>query len=320
MGSSSESESVPPASAPSRVLVVGASGFLGRSVVRALAEEGFEVRGLVRDRAKGERVRENGGVPWLGDVLDERALRAAIDGCTSAIHLAANPARDEDAMEVRVEGARRIIEAARAAGTSRLLVGSGYWVYRGQSEPISEDSPVRPLGESLVNFETERVALAAHSSGGLAVAVLRPGMVYGDGSWFRGLAAAIRSASYAVVGDGKNRWSFVALPDTGRAFATVLRAGLGGDVYNVVDDGPAPLREFADFVAAQLGVSPPRQISLEEAAADLGREVADHLAADRPTSNAKVRALGWHPQYPTYRDGVPPLLREMFRHASARSG
>jgi nucleoside-diphosphate-sugar epimerase len=303
---------------PRRVLVVGASGFLGRSVVRSLAEEGLEVRGLVRDLAKGERVRENGGIPFVGDVLDERSLRAAATGCAGAIHLAANPSRDEEAMQVRVEGGRHLVEAARDAGISRLVIGSGYWVYPGQTEPITETSPVDPRGESLVNYETERLGLSAHAAGRLDVTVLRPGMVYGDGSWFRAVATSLRSGEYSVVGDGKNRWSFVSLGDAGRAFATVLRLGVGGEVYNVVDGSPAPLREFADFVAAQLGAAAPPSVSVEEAGAEMGAAVAQHLAADRPTSAEKLRALGWTPRYPTYRDGVPPLLREMFRHGSVR--
>jgi nucleoside-diphosphate-sugar epimerase len=302
-----------------RVLVVGASGFLGRAVVRALAEDGFEVRGLARDAAKGERIRENGGIPFLGDILDTPSLASAIAGCTAAVHLAANPSREEDAMQVRVEGARWLVEAARSAGVSRLLIGSGYWVYRGQPKPIDEDAAVDPRGESRVNYETERVGLAAQTAGKLDVSVLRPGMVYGDGSWFRGMATAIRSGEYSVVGDGKNRWSFVALPDAGRAFATVLRFGLGGEVYNVVDGSPVMLREFVDFVAGKLGARAPPTIEVDAAAGVFGPEVAHHLAADRPTSNEKLCRLGWQPRFPSFREGLPPLLRTMYPHSSGRS-
>ena len=287
--------------------------------MRSLAEDGFEVRGLARDAAKGERVRENGGIPFLGDILDEHSLATAIVGCTAAVHLAANPSREEDAMQVRVEGARRLIQAARSAGVSRLLIGSGYWVYRGQAEPIAEDAPVDPRGESLVNYETERVGLTAHIAGELEVAVLRPGMVYGDGSWFRGMTTAIRSGEYSVVGEGKNRWSFVALPDAGRAFSTVLRSGLGGEVYNVVDGNPIMLREFVDFVARKLGAPAPRTIDVEAATEEYGVDIAQHLAADRPTSNEKLRRLGWVPRFSTAQEGLPPLLRTMYAHSSGRA-
>jgi nucleoside-diphosphate-sugar epimerase len=307
-----------PRTTGSRVLVVGASGFLGRAVVRALADHGHEVHGLVRDSAKGERVRESGGVPFIGDILDLTSLRAAAKGCTFAIHLAAHPSRDEDATTVRVEGTRRLIETARSEGLTRLVIGSGYWVYGSQSDPITEESPVDPQGESKDDFEAERVGLRANSPGGLAVLVVRPGMVYGDGSWFRSLALSIRSGEYSVVGDGTNRWSFVALPDTASAFVQVLATGVGGEVYNVVDGQPAPLREFVDFVAAQLGGRPPPSISLEEAAAENGEVIAHHLAADRPTSNQKLVSLGWRPSLSSYRDGIPSVVREIFPRSSSR--
>jgi 2-alkyl-3-oxoalkanoate reductase len=305
-------ETSPNAAGPRRVLVVGASGFLGRSVVRALSEEGFEVHGLVRDMAKGEIVRTNGGIPYLGDVLDPSTLRAAATGCYAAIHLAANPSRDEDPSRVRVEGTQNLVETAWSEGMRRLIVGSGYWVYRGQPDPITEVSPVDPRGESKVNYDAERVGLEAHVPGTLDVNVVRPGMVYGDGSWFRSLTLAIRSGEYSVIGEGQNRWSFVSLRDTATAFVRVLTSGAGGEVYNVVDDRPAPWREFVDYVAAQIGANSPPSVSPEAADEQMGEVVAHHLAADRPVSNQRLRGLGWAPRYPTYRDGVPVVLREIF--------
>ncbi len=217
----------PPTDRPTasgRVLVVGAGGFLGRAVVRALAEAGHEVRGLVRDAAKGELVRESGGIPFVGDLLDRRALRTAAEGCAAAIHLAAHPSKEEDATRVRVEGARELLGAAREGGIARVVIGSGYWVYPGMPTVITEESPVDPRGESRANYDAERVGLRANSPGSLDVLVVRPGMVYGPGSWFRQLAVSLRSGGYSVAGDGKNHWSFVSLPDTGTAFVQVLSA------------------------------------------------------------------------------------------------
>jgi nucleoside-diphosphate-sugar epimerase len=319
------SASPPPVAAPTptrpqRVLVAGAGGFLGRAVVRALADGGYEVRGLVRDAAAGERVRESGGIPYRGDVLDPPSIRAAAGRCDAIVHLAAHPGRGQDENAVRVEGGRNLLSAARAEGARRFLLGSGYWVYRGRPEPIDETSPLEPRGESKVNRGAELVALEAHRPGELEVLVLRPGMVYGNGSWFRALALGVASGEYSVVGDGRNRWSFVALPDAGAAFRAVLSAGSGGEVYNVVDGRPAPLREFVDFVAAQAGVRPPPSISLEDAAGTFGETDARHLAADRPTSNGKLLGLGWTPRFPTYRDGVPGVLRDLLPSSGRRGG
>lgn len=292
--------------------MVGASGFLGRSAVRAFSSAGYEVRGLVRDPLKGVRVWEDGGTPVRGDILDIDSLQRAAAGCSGMIHLAANPPAGGDPSRVRVEGARNLVEAARRERVARLVIGSGYWVFRGQPALIHEDSPVEPRGESQTNYDAERTGLEANSPGGLEVLVVRPGMVYGNGSWFRGLAESIRTGEYRVVGDGANRWSFIDRRDAGTAFQAVLESGAAGEVYNAVDGHPALLREFADFVAAELGAPSPRSITLDAAVREMGEAVARHLAADRPTSNDKLRRLGWGAQISSYRDGVPGLLREMF--------
>ncbi len=295
-----------------RILVVGAGGFLGRSVVRGFSAAGYEVRGLVRDPAKAARVREDGGTPLLGDVLDSRSIEDASSGCFGVVHLAANPPAERDAARVRVEGIRNIVEAAGRRGVRRVVVGSGYWVYRGQSQLIDENSPVDPRGESQINYDAERAGLAANSPGELDVLVVRPGMVYGNGAWFRGVADAIRSREYRLIGNGTNRWSFVDRWDAGTAFRTVLESGGAGEVYNVVDGHPATLREFTDFVATQLEVPPPASISLEAAIGDVGDAVAHHLAADRPASNGKLSRLGWKARVSSFREGIPVVLREMF--------
>jgi nucleoside-diphosphate-sugar epimerase len=301
-----------------RVLVVGSSGFLGRSVVRALADEGYEVHGLVRDAAKGERVRDSGGIPFLGDILDATSLRSAAKGCVAAIHLAAHPSRDEDEERVRVEGTEHLAEVAATEGMTRLLVGSGYWVYPGGPDTITEESAVEPRGESQINFDAERAGMRANVPGRLDVMILRPGMVYGDGSWFRTMAFAISRGEYSVVGDGSNRWSFVALPDTARAFVRVLQAGGAGEVYNVVDGVPGSLREFVDFVAGQTGSPRPPSVTLETAVEGMDEVVARHLSADRPASNRKLLGLGWRPRLASYREGIPPVLKEIFPRGAGR--
>ncbi len=298
-----------------KVLVAGAGGFLGHAVARSLASDGADVVGLVRNPAQTERLRSAGATPEIGDLLDPGAVARAARGCEAAVHLAAAP--DEPAGEagraerVRVEGARVLLRVARSEGLRRLVIGSGYWVYRGGSGELTERSPVEPLGESRINFETERVALTEAGASGPEVLVVRPGMVYGDGSWFRSTLDGIRAGEYRIVGDGANRWSFVARDDVGTGFARILERGAAGEVYNLVDGRPAPWREFIEYVATAVARPTPESVSPESGAARYGREVAHHLAADRAASSAKLEALGWRPRYPSYREGIAELLKTM---------
>jgi len=301
--------------AAGRTLVAGANGFLGLSIVRALAESGREVRGLARSEPKAEMVRRAGGSPVLGDILDLTALRRASKGCDSIVHVAAGGQEKgttpSNAERVRVEGARNLLRAAEENRVRRLVIGSGYWVYADQPGTITESSPTDPRGESRINFETERVGLQKAPSEGVEVMVVRPGMVYGDGAWFRPMIDPLRAGTYRYVGDGTNMWSFVSLPDTGAGFRQVLESGRAGEVYNLVDGRPAPWREFVEFVAYRLGAAVPTGVPPEVAIGVFGGDVTHHLVANRPTSSSKLEALGWRPRYREYRAGVDSVIGAM---------
>jgi len=295
-----------------RVLVSGAGGFLGEAAVRACARAGHEVRGLIRFPAQSARIRDAGGTAVVGSVLDPRTLEPAVDGCDAVVHLAqARGAAPELARAVRVDGAANLLAAARGSGPRRFVVGSGYWVYRDNPGVVTEESPLEPLGISAINFETERTVRAAEQRGEVDAIVVRPGMVYGDGSWFREMVEELRAGTYRYVGDGANRLSPVALEDTGEAFRRILDSGRPGSTYLVVDDEPVATREFAGFVARELHVPGPSSLPTAEAAQLWGADLTRLNSADRGASNGRLRSLGWVPRYPTFRDGLPPILRAM---------
>ncbi len=301
----------------STVLIVGAAGFLGQEITRAFARRGSKVRGLIRDPARAEIVRSAGGEPVVGNVLDIESLTKHAQGCAAIVHVAANPSEVPDprdlAREVRVRGAGNIIEAARANRVRRVIIGSGYWVYADQPGIITEQSRVDPQGESRDNYDAERAGLEANAPPELEVLVGRPGMVYGDGAWFRPVLEGIRKGTYRVIDGGTNHWSFVSLPDTASAFCTIAEKGTAGEVYNIVDGNPRPWAEFAHFVAETVGAPGPGSMSFEEAVATYGRVVATHLRANRATSAGKLRALGWKPAYARFQEGVAPLLANVRR-------
>jgi nucleoside-diphosphate-sugar epimerase len=298
-----------------RALVAGAGGYLGRAIVAALRDDGWTVRGLVHRVASTGALERVGAEAVVGDVLDPRFVTAAARGCELLVHVAASGNSDalEDgtAERVRVEGCRNLLRAGIEAKSRRLLVGSGYWVYADQANPITEESTVNPRGESLVNWNTERVALDPRVPSSMEVVVVRPGMVYGNGSWFRSMVNGILEGSYEYVGAAANPWSFVSLEDAGRGFATIARSGRSGEVYNLVDGRPAPWKEFGDAVAERLARSRPPSISPEAASARYGPDVAYHLQARRACSSAKLEQLDWRPRYLDYRDGLTALLPQM---------
>lgn len=170
-----------------KTLVTGASGFLGRSVVRRLLRDGLEVRALVRPG----RAFDVAGVERMeGDICDDAAVGAAVRGVDLVVHAAARVATTgswEEFAEVNVRGTRRVIGAAVAAGVQRIVHISSLSIYAVSFDgvTITEDAPYESEAEARGSYSrsklaADRAALAA-ARRGAPVVVLRPGLLYGPG-------------------------------------------------------------------------------------------------------------------------------------------
>lgn len=294
-----------------RIVVFGAGGFLGRVVVRSLRRGGHSVVGVVHSASQQDAVVQAGGEPRLGDILSPASIAKVSSGADLAIHLAQPSSGDLAAMRaVRVQGCEALVRTLPSVGVTRLVVGSGYWVYRDNPSILEEGSPLAPMSISQVNFETEEVARRS-ASAGIETVYVRPGMVYGPGSWFGAMVEELRNGTYRYVGDGSGYMSPIHWHDAGEAFRFICEKGGPDETYLTVDDAPMRTREFAQLTASAIGAKPPSGISFEEASRDWGRELALLNLASRQASNRKLRSLGWRPQYPSAREGLSSVLAEL---------
>jgi nucleoside-diphosphate-sugar epimerase len=301
-----------------RVTVLGASGFLGRPVARAFRRAGHDVRGVVRSANRIPVVVADGGEPFLGDILDQSSMERAVRGADLVVHLASAPGGVDLASmrKVRVDGATTLMAAARTAHVARVIVGSGYWVYAGASGVLTEDSPMDPMSISQVNRDAECAALDASAGDGPGIVLVRPGMVYGNGSWFAEMVRELRHGTYQYIDEGENLMAPIDAEDLGEAFRTIGEKATAPGTFLAVDDAPVSVKEFSTSVAHWIGIDPPGSIPLAEATGAWGRELALLNAASRPASNARLRGLGWAPKFPRFTDGVPELLRKMAQSSS----
>lgn len=304
-----------------RVFVAGANGVLGRPVVRQLVAAGHEVTGTTRHEERIEEIRAAGATPVKCNVFQLPELHNALHEAQPevVVHLlTALPPRldyrDKEALaptnRVRSEGTRNLLAAAKAAGARRLVAESvaffyapqGDWV-KDEEAPLFLDAPP-PFGTAASALaELERQVLEADRIEGI---VLRYGWLYGPGTYYAADGSLTEDAHkrrMPVVGKGTGTFSFVQVEDAASATVAAVERGAPG-AYNVVDDEPAPMHEWAPAFAAAVGAKKPFRVPTWLARFVAGPGAVAMATELRGASNAKAkRDLGWQPRYPSWRQG-----------------
>ncbi len=298
-----------------RVFVAGASGAIGTRLVPQLIDAGHEVIGTHTSPRSGKRLRALGAQPVALELLDARAVREAVlEAAPDAIvHQAtalanARFGRNFDRTfaqtnRLRTEGTDNLLAAAREAGVARFVAQSNVtFRYAREGGMVkSEDDPLdtKPVAGALES----RAAMtylddAVVAAGGIA---LRYGIFYGAAN--DGLIEPVRKRQFPIVGDGGGFMSWIHLDDA--AAATVLALEHDGPaIYNIVDDEPAPAREWLPVFADALGAKPPRRVPVWLARLFAGEPGVVMGTEARGASNVKAkRELGWSLRYPSWRQG-----------------
>jgi nucleoside-diphosphate-sugar epimerase len=311
-----------------KIFVTGATGALGRRLVPLLVADGHEVTGTTTTESKLALLREQGAEGIVLDVLDSNAVMAAvmraepdvvIHEATALSGMGTNMRKfDRDfalTNRLRTEGTDNLLAAAAAAGTRRFVAQSyaGWPSERKGSMVKTEDDPLdpNPLPAMRKTFAAIRhLEHAVTHTEGIEGLVLRYGGFYGPGTSLSESGVhtdAVRKGKFPIAGEGTGVWSFIHILDA--ATATLLAAEQGKPgIYNIVDDDPAPVREWLPELAAALGAKPPRHVPLWLARLLGGEPVVVMMTELRGASNAKAkRELGWQPLYPSWRQGFAAL-------------
>lgn len=304
-----------------RVLVAGATGAIGRPLVRQLVEAGHEVVGLTRHEEKVAGIEATGARGVVCDVCDRKAVLAVVGGAqphvvmdqTTALPQRYDPRRMDlfyrDMVGLRTRGTPNLFEAAQRQG-ARLFFQSIAFLYapNGGSAPKGEDDPVY-LDDAPYPWDIALPPIVALEERALDLdgVVLRYGMFYGPGThWDEGnqLAEDLRKRRLPVVGSGGGMGSFIHVEDAAAATVRALDWE-GSGILNVVDDRPMPAREWTPAIARALGAGRPLRVPTFLARIASG-PLPVHMATTMPAvSNAKARReLGWQPRYPSVLDGL----------------
>ena len=298
-----------------RILVVGASGIIGRRLVPQLAERGHQVTGTSRSAARAGQLRSLGAEPAVLDVLDAGAVRDLVAAtrpeaiiyqatALSGVSFSRNMDRAfAPTNELRTTGTDNLLAAARAAGAPKFIAQSFAPLryahvggpVKDESDPLITDPPASARQMFAAMAHVDQAVTAA---GGIA---LRYGGFYGEAD---AMVRAVRKRQFPLIGDGGGIMSFIHVEDAAAATVRALDAA-GPAIYNITDDEPAPMREWLPALAAALGAKPPFRVPAWVGRLAMGKTLTMMTEA-RGASNAKAKKeLDWTLRYPTWRAGFP---------------
>jgi nucleoside-diphosphate-sugar epimerase len=306
-----------------KVFIAGATGVLGRRVVRMLTEQGYEVTGLARSPQNEALLNALNARAARVDIFDRPALIRAVEGHDAVLHLAtkiptkSRPLRRDwnENDRLRTEGTRNLMLAALEAGSRVYVQESIVHLYNrhdgaivDERMPLSDDPPFSLRSaltmEQMVEQEMQRHHLPA--------IVLRFGGFYGHDSWnTQSLLNGIRRRMVPVLGSGEYFWNLIHLDDAAQAVVAAVNAKNGSlrRAYNIVDSNPVTMKELFHGLAEILNAPSPRSLPTTIARLLVGGDALKFMRISLRVSNNAARAtLGWTPIYPSFREGMKQVL------------
>ena len=304
-----------------RVFVAGGTGAIGRRLVPQLVARGHQVTATTTSAAKLGLLKQLGADGVVMDGLDAVSVGEAVAAARpdtivhqmtglSFAHAGKPDFRHPERFgaltnRLRTEGTDHLLAAAEATGVPHVVAQSfATWPANSERGVVTEDESLPP--EELpakwrIMVEPLRyVEDVVVKAGGAA---LRYGGFYGPGGGVEDQIALVRKRRLPIIGSGTGYFSWVHLDDAASATVLAVEQRANG-VFNIVDDEPAPVREWLPYLAACVGAKRPLRVPkwlVRPLAGEMGVAL---MTQGRPFSNAKAkRELGWELRYPTWREG-----------------
>jgi nucleoside-diphosphate-sugar epimerase len=291
-----------------KVVLTGATGFIGSHVLADLHKHGHEVTALVRNDAQADTVAARGAVPAVVDLYDRPAVARLLAGADGAIHTASPGDATSADLDTAVVDA--VTEAFAGTGRPYLQI-SGLWIY-GDNTAITEESAFNAPPLVSWKLPIERRVLDAT---GIRGVVIVSGTAYGDGGG--GIPGLILGSprddagNLTMLGTGRQHWADVHVADLADFFRRALEDDSTRGRYVIGNGLSTTVAELTEAAAVAAGAPGAVPGSGDEARARLGDYFAEVLLLDQGTDAARARAeLGWSPSHPS--------LTDEFRHGSYR--
>ena len=304
-----------------KVLITGANGFIGNTLMRYYKQQGTAVIGV--------DLHGNGDDIIQGDIANPETISHLFEQCDVIVHTAAlvsNAMKDSDMWRVNVLATRNLIAAAKHHKVRRFVQISSIVAYGNTAQgELDEDYPVHADGGSyvLTKLASEHAVLAAQASGGIEVVILRPGDVYGPGSrpWIIAPLEAIAKNQFMLPAEGEGFFRPIYVDDLIRGIDLAVRhPEAAGEIFNLSCEGYITTKEYFASHYQWLGKKGPMLVSTKVAlmVSAIASKVADLMGNLNEASPATVaqlatkswfsikkaeRILGWKPEI-SFAEGI----------------
>ena len=280
------------------VFVLGGTGFIGTSVVRAFIRHGHRLTGLARSDTSAEKLRSAGCQALMGDIASPASWIERLPPIDAIVHLACDFESDMSTLD------RGLLDAMlqRFAGQRqrpRFIYTGGCWLFGATgNDAVAEDAPFSPLPAFAWMVPHARRILSSPAVDGI---VIHPAMVYtaDDGVFGRIAEDARARAAIRIVGDEAVRWPLVHRDDLAELYALALDAAPRGSSYIGAAIEGLEVGRIARAFARRFGQvdQAPEIISADQVACELGAWARGY-GRDQRLSGAKARTeLGWRPAH-----------------------
>jgi nucleoside-diphosphate-sugar epimerase len=245
------------------VLITGANGFVGSSVLKYLISRGYKALGTVRHSSDLRRLKGFDKHLRFADMTDLNTLVNAMSGCSAMVHCAARSldwGKKQDFWAVNVQGVQNIVNAAIETKTVRKVVyiSTANVAGFGKRNMVESSEISRRLLflYSRTKLEGERTAQTLCRKNGIAIIVLRPSAVYGpeDWKWSYEMIDRIAHSYWPLINSGQAIFTPVYIENLNQAIVLALKSTVSGGIFNITDDITVSWREFCDKIANHLGV------------------------------------------------------------------